>query len=202
MATEQRLGFEWAYREGRPPWDIGRPQPAVVGLADAGVVHGEVLDAGCGTGENALFLASRGLAITGIDAAPTAIARARRKALERSLTARFEVADALDLAAMDRTFDTIVDCGLFHTFGDDERLRYVQSLRTALRPNGRYAMLCFSNEQPGTMGPRRISQPEIRAAFPATGWSVDSIIATRFATLLPMDGEDEPRAWLALLTRL
>jgi cyclopropane fatty-acyl-phospholipid synthase-like methyltransferase len=201
MATEQRLGFESAYREGRPPWDIGRPQSAVVELAQRGVFQGEVLDAGCGTGENALFLASRGLAVTGIDAAPTAIARARQKAMERELPALFEVADALDLQTLGRTFDAIVDCGLFHVFGDDDRRRYERSLHAALRSNGRYALLCFSDEQPGSMGPRRISQAEIRNTF-ASGWTVDSVAATRFDTLMPMDGEERPMAWVALLTRL
>jgi len=81
------------------PWDIGSPQPTFVRLADEGRLTGRLLDAGCGTGENALLAASRGADVTGIDLAPTAIARARAKASERGLTARFEIADALDAAS-------------------------------------------------------------------------------------------------------
>src|SRR5882672_60513 len=86
-----------AMYEGTPPWDIGRPQSAFVRLAEAGDLRGRVLDIGCGTGEHALMAAGLGLTATGVDAAPTAIGIARRKAEERKLEARFIVADALDL---------------------------------------------------------------------------------------------------------
>src|SRR5947208_15965476 len=74
---------------GTPPWDIGRPQPVFVQLADSGHIQGRVLDAGCGTGEHVLMLAVRGNDAIGVDAAPSAIASAQRKAAERSLSARF-----------------------------------------------------------------------------------------------------------------
>src|SRR5919197_5557296 len=89
-------GFDALYA-GAPPWDIGRPQPAFLELADAGALQGRVLDVGCGTGEHALMAAARGLDATGIDAAPSAIAIAQAKARERGLSARFLVWDALDL---------------------------------------------------------------------------------------------------------
>src|SRR5215471_1883797 len=120
-----------------PPWDIGRPQPAFVRLANEGRLIGRLLDAGCGTGENALLAASRGAEVTGIDVAPTAIARARAKASERGLTVRFEVADALDLGRLGLTADTVIDSGVFHVFGDDDRARYVASLAAVLRPGRR-----------------------------------------------------------------
>src|SRR6266700_6635446 len=69
-----------------PPWDIGRPQPAFLSLAEAGALRGRVLDAGCGTGEHALMAAGTGLDATGIDLAPTAIRLARQKAAARNLT--------------------------------------------------------------------------------------------------------------------
>ncbi len=150
--------FEAMYRQSSPPWDIGRPQDAIVALADAGKIRGRVLDVGCGTGENVLFLAQRGFDVTGIDLAPTAIDRARQKAQDRSLAVTFEIADALDLGALGMAFDTIVDSGLFHVFDDADRRRYVASLAAALTPGGRYFMLAFSDEQPGTWGPRRIRQ--------------------------------------------
>ena len=128
---------EWdaSYTADTPaPWDIGRPQPTFVRLADEGRLTGRLLDAGCGTGENALLAASRGADVTGIDVAPTAIARARAKASGRGLTARFEVADALDLGRLSLTVDTVIDSGVFHVFGDDDRARYIASLAAVLRP--------------------------------------------------------------------
>ena len=191
------MGFEWAYQNGVPPWDIGRPQPAIVHLAEEGLIAGDVIDLGCGTGENALYLASRGLTVVGVDAAPTAIARAREKARLRGASATFLVADALALETLGRTFDVAIDCGLFHTFSDGDRVRFEQSLRHVLKLGARYVLLCFSEHQPGESGPRRVTQAEIRATF-STGWTVDSIVGERFDARLPGDGAE---AWLALVTR-
>ena len=191
------MGFEGAYRSGVPPWDIGRAQPAIVGLAAEGLIAGDVIDVGCGTGENAIHLASRGLTVVGVDAAPTAVALAQEKARLRGSSATFVVGDALALEKLGRTFDVAIDCGLFHTFPDADRVRFERSLRHALRAGGRYALLCFSDLQPGEPGPRRVTQAEIRDTF-AIGWTVDSIVAARFAARLPGGGA---HAWLAMLTR-
>jgi 2-polyprenyl-3-methyl-5-hydroxy-6-metoxy-1,4-benzoquinol methylase len=191
------MGFEWAYRSGEPPWDIGRPQPAIVRLAEEGAINGSVLDVGCGTGENALYLAARGLDVVGVDAAPTAIERAGAKATERSIRVEFRVADALALEGLGRTFDVAIDCGLFHTFSDADRIRFERSLHATLRPGARYFLLCFNEHQPGDMGPRRVTEREIRATF-ARRWTVDSIVEERFAARLADGGAS---AWLASLTR-
>jgi SAM-dependent methyltransferase len=197
------MGFEWAYRHSAAPWDIGRAQPAVVALAEAGAIDGRVVDLGCGTGENALYLASRGLAVVGLDAAPTAIERARAKASARGISATFVVGDALDLGSLDGRlgdrFDSVLDCGLFHTFADDERLVYARGLATLLRPGGRYFMLCFSDLEPGREGPRRVSRAEIETTF-SRGWRVESIEPRRFATV--GFATPEPRAWLATVLLL
>ena len=191
------MGFEWAYRSGEPPWDIGRPQPAIVRLAEEGAINGSVLDVGCGTGENALYLASRGLDVVGVDAAPTAIERAGAKATERGVRVEFLVADALALEGLGRTFDVAIDCGLFHTFSDAERIRFERSLHATLRPGARYFLLCFNEHQPGDMGPRRVTEHEIRETF-ARRWTVDSIVEERFAARWSDGGAS---AWLASLTR-
>ena len=109
MTEQAHPEWDASYTAGRSaPWDTGRPQPAFVRLADEGRLTGRLLDAGCDTGENALLAASRGADVTGIDVAPTAIARARAKGSERGLTARFEVADALDLGRLSLTVDTVI----------------------------------------------------------------------------------------------
>ena len=192
------MSFELSYRQDDAPWDINGPQPAIVQLADAGAFAGAILDAGCGTGENALYLASLGLDVTGVDAAPTAIARAQAKARDRGLdAATFLVADALALETLDQTFDVGFDCGLFHTFADAERVRFERGMHAAVRPGGRYFLLCFSEAEPGNWGPRRVTQAEIRATF-SSGWTVDDIVATRFAARF----RGGAAAWLASLTRV
>lgn len=183
---------------GAPPWDIGRPQPAFLELADAGVLHGRVLDVGCGTGEHVLMAASRGLEAVGVDAAPAAIAIAESKVRKRHLEARFLVWDALELAALEQEFDTVLDSGLFHVFDNDDRSRFVENLAAVTGPGARYHMLCFSDRQPGDWGPRRVSQDEIRAAF-ARGWQVESVEAARFDVTIDPAGA---QAWRAMITRV
>ena len=149
--------FIQAYK-GKPPWDIGRHQPAFEALADAGEIVGPVLDAGCGTGENALFLAARGFEVVGVDAVEAAVEAARRKAVARGLHAEFLVHDALALEGLGRRFATVVDSGLFHTFDDRERGRFVTSLAATLTLGGRYYVLCFSERELRDGGPRRAAR--------------------------------------------
>jgi cyclopropane fatty-acyl-phospholipid synthase-like methyltransferase len=191
-------GSFYPFYAARPPWEIGRPQPAFVALADAGEIRGRVLDAGCGTGEHALMAAERGLDATGVDTSAAAIGRAEAKARERGIAARFLVWNALELPALGEQFDTVLDSGLFHVFGDEDRRLFVKSLGEVVPPGGHYFMLCFSDRQPGQFGPRRVTQDEIRACF-AEGWRVDSIEAAVFDT---STRTNQAQAWLARLTRI
>jgi cyclopropane fatty-acyl-phospholipid synthase-like methyltransferase len=198
--TESR-DWDTVYVAGTPPpWDVGRPQPAFVRLADRGALRGHLLDAGCGTGENALLAAAHSADVVGVDVSPTAIARARAKAAERGLSARFEVADALHLSQLGLTFDTVIDSGLFHVFDDENRARYVASLASALRSGGSCYLMCFSDLQPGTFGPRRVRKDEIISAF-SDGWSVTGIEADEFVVNREL-GIATARAWLATIRRL
>ncbi|HWW10564.1 MAG TPA: class I SAM-dependent methyltransferase [Candidatus Acidoferrales bacterium] len=190
--------FQTAYLEGTPPWDIGRPQAEFVRLAEAGRIDGRVIDIGCGTGENALFIASRGLDVVGVDAAPEAIRQATEKAAARGVPVRFEVADVLDLNQYTAAFDTAIDSGVFHVFDDDSRPLYARSVGGALRPGARLFLMCFSEHEPGDWGPRRVTRAEIRSTF-ADGWIVDAIEPATFETNL--EGEARVQAWLARLTR-
>ncbi|MEV0351583.1 class I SAM-dependent methyltransferase [Nonomuraea sp. NPDC050680] len=181
------------------PWDIGRPQPAFLDLAHGGAIRGRVLDVGCGTGELVLLCAGLGLDATGVDLAPIALKVAEEKARERGLTARFLHEDALSLADLGESFDTVLDSLVFHIFDDDDRAAYVDSLRSVVRPGGRYFMLCFSDQQSGAgqWGPRRVTRQEITASF-ADGWKLDSIEPSTIDSHLP----DGVLAWLATLTRI
>jgi SAM-dependent methyltransferase len=191
------------------PWDIGKPQPAFVRLADRGLLTGLLLDAGCGTGEQTLLAASSGAGALGVDVSPLAVERARAKAAARGVpaaagsqigTARFEVCDALSLGDLGLDFDTVIDSGLFHVFDDENRVRYVASLASVLRPGGRLYLMCFSDRQPGTLGPRRVSQDELRAAFGA-GWTIVDILADAFEINPGIFDTPTAAAWLTTISR-
>jgi SAM-dependent methyltransferase len=168
-------------------------------LAAEGGFAGTVLDAGCGTGENALHVASLGLPVVAVDVAETALAIARAKADERGIDVEFAAVDAFQLERLRRRFDTVLDCGLFHTFDGDERPGYVASLASVTERGGTLYVLCFSDAGPDT-GPHPVSREELRAAFnPGTGWNVDALEPDRVETRYHDDGAP---AWFATIKRI
>ncbi len=198
---ERMTGLPWdaSYRDGRAPWDIGQPQPAIVRLASEGKFSGTVLDAGCGTGENAVLVASLGLPVLGVDVAETALAIARERAGERGIEVQFAAADAFHLDRLGRMFDTVLDCGLFHTFENDERPPYVASLAAVCKPNGTLYVLCFSDVGPDT-GPHPVREEELKAAFNSvSGWNIVAIESDRIQTRHHDNGVS---AWLVTVKRI
>jgi len=197
-----RNTFVTAYA-GVAPWDIGKPQAPLVAVADQ--VKGPLLDAGCGTGDSAVFFSARGLRVTGIDFIPEAIRRAKVKAAEQDLSIDFRVQDALTLDQIKEHFASVIDSGLFHVFSDDDRLRYVRGLAQVLEPGGRLFLMCFSDEEPGTQGPRRISRQELIDAF-ADGWEIESLQPMCFEINPAFTGATfspgGPKAWIAIVRRL
>ena len=191
------IDFNSIYQGGDAPWDISRPQKEFVQLEKAGEIVGSVLDVGCGTGENALFLAAQGHEVWGVDFTSIAIKKARDKAIERNLNVTFLTRNALDLHTLGRVFDTIIDSGLFHVFSDEERPLFVTSLASVLRRHGTYFMLCFSELVPGSYGPRRVTQAEIRNAFNSS-WHINYIRQARITSERLTEGV---QAWLSSISK-
>ncbi|MEU8501944.1 class I SAM-dependent methyltransferase [Streptomyces lavendulae] len=206
----------------RPPWDIGAPQPTYVALEHAGLIGGAVLDAGCGTGEDALHLAANGYAVTGLDLSPTAISIARDKARARGLDAVFEVADALDLKGWEGCFDTVIDSGLAHTFEGDGLRSYAAALHRACRPGAVAHILSISDRGSAEMQARLAEAiEEIPAPLPdddepprlkrsadhlrngfADTWTVESIDETLMRGVIPTTSELlDVHAWLGRFRR-
>lgn len=201
---ERMTGLAWdvSYQDGSAPWDIGHPQPVYVQVAEDGGFTGTVLDAGCGTGEHALLVAGFGLpgvSVLGVDVAETALEIARAKAQERGLAVEFAAADALDLGRLGRRFDTVLDCGLFHTFNADERPGYVASLASVTAAGATLYVLCFSDAGPDT-GPHPVTEDELRSDFgPGSGWTIASLVAARVQTRF--HDEHGAPAWFATIKR-
>ena len=197
-----RTTFENAYA-GQAPWDIGKPQKPFLDVADQ--ISGSILDAGCGTGDTALFFAGRGHPVTGIDFLEVPIERAKRKAADRSLRVTFLVKDALTLKDWSERFDNVIDSGLFHVFSDEHRKKYVEGLATVLKPGGRLFLLCFSDEEPGTHGPRRVSQQGLQDAF-GRGWSIESLSRARAEVRSDFEqfgfSEGGPKVWFVVVRRM
>jgi SAM-dependent methyltransferase len=199
---ERMTGVPWDVSylaQGPAPWDIGHPQPAIARLVSEGAVVGTVLEVGCGTGENALLVASTGRSVMGVDVAETALARARTKAHDRGLVVEFVAADAMQLDGLGRHFDTVLDIGLFHSFDADEQSRYVANLAAVTQSGGTVFVLCFSDEGPAT-GPHPVRKVQLREAFDRhQAWDVLSIRRDRIMTRF--HDEDGAPAWLSTIRR-
>jgi SAM-dependent methyltransferase len=195
--------FDSAYRE-TPPWDVGEPQPALIELLDEYPPTGPVLDVGCGTGELALALARRGLAVLGVDLAAAAIAQARAKAATAapgvSRLVEFRVGDALHPTLFSGPFGAVVDSGFFHLFGPLERERFAQELAATLATGGRFYLLGFAIDSPIPNAPREVRDGELRTLFaPEHGWRV---LALRPARFLTRSGRNDVPAIAACVERV
>jgi 2-polyprenyl-3-methyl-5-hydroxy-6-metoxy-1,4-benzoquinol methylase len=202
---------------GRPPWDIGQPQPQFVALEETRVIRGDVLDAGCGTGEHTLFLASRGHAVTGVDISAVAVDKARGKARERGVQPEFVVGDAFELPGHHSRFDTVVDCGLLDVCPDERQSGYAAALHRACRPGAHVYMLELSAESTELMrknfmelgvperhlsGLPRLTEDDLRRAF-ADGWDEEWLEEGAMRVSMPGTPQqlDVPALWAAYRRR-
>jgi SAM-dependent methyltransferase len=183
----QHVDFDALYRgespgEGMPPmttppWDTKAPNENVIGWQTGGWVHGDVLDIGCGLGDNAVYLAKNGHKVTGLDISPTALITAEQRAKDAGVDVKFAVADSTKLHGYTDAFDTVIDSGLFHCLDDDGRRSYAAAVHRATRPGATLLLSCFSDANPvGEQWPRpAVSEETLRDVLGGAGWDIASL---------------------------
>lgn len=159
---------------GGPPWDTKAPKESVLAWQEEGLVHGDVLDIGCGFGDNAVFLAQQGHTVTALDISPTALITAERRAHDAGVTVTFGVADATRLDGYVDAFDTVVDSAMYHCLSPGDRIRYAAAVHRATRPGARLLLSCFSEKNPAGPGWRRpgVSEQSLCDTLGGAGWAV------------------------------
>jgi SAM-dependent methyltransferase len=156
-----RPDWDERYKAGEIPWDTGDPDEHLVDyLRSHPVGGGRALDIGCGTGTNALWLASQGFAVLGIDISTAAIETARAKDGTAHLDCHFARVDFLNDPLSAGSFDLVFDRACFHVFDkSQERARFAARVASLLKRDGRWLSLIGSTE-----GPERDSGPHRRSA--------------------------------------
>lgn len=180
----ERLDFDALYRgespaEGvpamaTPPWDTKAPKENIIAWHEQGLVHGDVLDLGCGLGDNAIYLAQQGFTVTGLDISATALITAERRAVDAGVNVRFAVADATTLAGYTDAFDTVIDSGMFHCLPDADKRDYAAAAHRATREDATLLLSCFSDANPPNPDRPIPAVPEqtLREVLGDAGWQI------------------------------
>jgi SAM-dependent methyltransferase len=163
-----REQWDGHYADGFLPWDTGQPEPLLVELVQGGAIPvGRVLEIGCGTGTNAVWLARHGYDVVAVDISPLAVARARERAGEAGLGVDVREVDFLNEPLAAGLFDLVFDRGCFHVFDvAADQDRFAARVASLLAPGGRWLSLVGSTEgAPRNMGPPRRSARDLVAAI-------------------------------------
>jgi 2-polyprenyl-3-methyl-5-hydroxy-6-metoxy-1,4-benzoquinol methylase len=195
--VQEKHKWEERYEKKNTPWDTGRPDIHLMNLfAGWPKCGGKVLEVGCGTGTNAMWMAEQGLQVTGMDISSAAIEQAKQRAADKGLTCRFFAEDFLACQIEGRQFSLLVDRACFHVMGNDERRRlFVSQAAACLEPGGLWFCMAGNSDQLADgEGPPRLSATQIcAAAEPA--FEILRLETCQFDSKLPQ----AMRFWLCLM---
>jgi SAM-dependent methyltransferase len=160
-----------------PPWDNKAPKDTVVAWQTQGLVHGDVLDIGCGLGDNAIYLAQQGFNVTGLDISPTALLTAERRAKDAAVSVKFATGDSTKLDGYTDAFDTVVDSGMFHCLDDVGKRRYATAVHRATRDGATLLLSCFSdaNSAEAEWPLPVVTEQTPQDVLGAAGWDIVSL---------------------------
>ncbi|MFG2511555.1 class I SAM-dependent methyltransferase [Streptomyces sp. NPDC048584] len=166
-----RRALEDFYRDGKPPWDSGITPPELVALVEGpgAPAPGQVLELGCGTGTNAVYLARHGWRVEAVDLVDRAVRQAREKAAAAGVDVTVLCGDAtrLDEVGVPGPYDLFFDLSCFCGIPPHRRDAYAAALTQRAAPGARLLMFGYG---PGAFDDRwsGVTADELGARF--AGW--------------------------------
>jgi SAM-dependent methyltransferase len=197
----REIGWEQHYQSGHPPWETGQPSLELARvIAEEKIQPCRVIDLGCGSGINAVWLAQQGFDMTGVDVTPLAIDRARERAAAAGMKVRFVLADLLDLQEEFQPFPFFFDRGCYHAVRDPGVQAYLRTLKRITAPGSLGLVLTGNAKEPSPpgQGPPVVSEDELHAELGST-FEIVRLREFRFDTAEP--GGPAPLAWSCLVRR-
>jgi methyl halide transferase len=197
MATETHADWNERYLSGQLPWDSGVPSQELIRVLDTEkIAPCRAIELGCGTGTNAIYLASRGFDVTALDLSAAAIVQSQKKAAEAGANVRFLEADVCRLNFELEPFDFIFDRGCYHSVRGIDIAGFLQTMRRLSRPGTRFLLLAGNANEQG-QGPPRVHEHEIRIDFEKL-FAIQFLREFRFEVPVVPEGF---LAWSCLMTR-
>jgi SAM-dependent methyltransferase len=186
------------YRGANPPaWDIGRPADELQRLVkEGGVRKCRAVDLGCGSGTDAIFLASQGFEVTGIDISPTALGQAEEKARNAGVSVRWVLADVTSPPRVG-PFDFIYDRGCYHNVRDQNLEAYLDTLHRFSHEGTKVLLLSARREAQASAASSGVTEEELRFDF-SSGFELESL---RQIMLESNESVGKAPGWCALLKR-
>ena len=191
--------FEERYKTGDTPWDHGMPDVNLIDMVmRRPILKYKTLDVGCGTGDNAIWLAQQDFVVTGCDISQTAIKEARERASAADVNCSFIVADFLSDRIPGSPFGFVFDRGCLHSFDTDkERGRFAENVSSHLEEVGLWLTLTGNADE----GRREIGPPQLTARDLVLAvepyFEIISLTASHFGS----NQSDPPRAWVCLMRK-
>jgi SAM-dependent methyltransferase len=190
--------WDLLYRESTPPWETGEPTDELVRLVEEKVLKPcTVLELGCGTGANAIYLAKRGFEVTAVDMSPTAIERARTRCEQSGALLRIVLDDVFSFVKNSGSFDLVFDCGFYHFIRQIDLSQFLDLLWRVTYPGSLYLTLSGAAGETAPDGPPQVSEEQMRREL---GRLFECVVVRpfRFASLVRSEGF---LAWSCLMRR-
>lgn len=137
---------------------------------DGTALGGILLDLGCGTGQEAVWLAARGYRVVGVDGSREALALARRRAEEAGVKVEWRHASVLDLPLDDGTVAFALDRGCFHAIAPEDRDDYASEV-TRVLASGAHLLLRGAAEEDDEAGLWAVDAASLARYFPGKSFT-------------------------------